>query len=67
MPTKEEALMAQPLALSIGPRSRFLSLRHAMNMEGPEMTSMMAAMTSSTFQKDRAATPLATATRAWDR
>ena len=55
--------MAQPLALRTGPRLRFLIFRQAMNMEGPEMTSMMPMMTASSCQMLSEATPPMTATR----
>ena len=63
--TRDLALMAQPLAFRTGPRSRLRSLRQAMNMDGPEMSSRIPTITSSNSQNLREAAPLITATRNW--
>ena len=45
--TSTEELMAQPLALRIGPRLRLRSLIQARNIEGPEITRHSPTMTKS--------------------
>ena len=45
--TSTDELMAQPLALRIGPRLRLRSLIQARNIEGPEITRHSPTMTKS--------------------
>ena len=65
--TRARALMAQPLALSTGPRLRRRSFRQAMNTEGREITSMMQAITRRNCQIFSDAMPWIALTRNWPR
>ena len=57
------ALIAHPLALSIGAKLRLRSLNHASTMDGPEMTKRIATMAANNLYHSKALIPFAKSTK----